>query len=238
MAYTPGPFDRESLYVQWGGSLPGGEQWSCGVRMANDGVASATGNLYIEGMDTQVAVDGWIKDAVLAFHQRPATLISNVAHLEFVKFNKIGLDGKYMDPTTSVHYYPAGTTGSGTGQQPANQVTLAITLLTGVSRGPAHMGRFYIPLPIAPVGNDGLISLGVADGIRDSARTFLEDLSNMPGVDSLGSPSVVVMSRKAGAPRTRQVTGVKVGRVLDTQRRRRRSLPESYESTVVDFGLL
>jgi len=73
--------------------------------------------------------------------------------------------------------------------------------------------------------------------VMNTTKTFLEAISDVPGVDLPSSPGAVVMSRKAGAPTTRIVTGVDVGRVLDTQRRRRRSLPESYSHVAVDQGI-
>jgi hypothetical protein len=44
-----------------------------------------------------------------------------------------------------------------------------------------------------------------------------------------------VMSRH-GSGSTHKITGCKIGRVLDTQRRRRRSLPENYRIVAIDTG--
>jgi hypothetical protein len=105
-----------------------------------------------------------------------------------------------------------------------NQITLAATLATGYSRGPAHKGRFYLPMVAfqAQVA-DGLIATAAADAAQDVVSVWLTTC-NAADPDY----RVAVFSRKAGAPQHKLVTGIHIGRVLDTQRRRRRSLPEKY----------
>lgn len=59
--------------------------------------------------------------------------------------------------------------------------------------------------------------------MSESVDTFVSDL-NAVNADF----EVAIFSRKLGAAGNRRVTGNLVGRALDTQRRRRRSLPETY----------
>jgi hypothetical protein len=241
MAYTPGNFDRNHLQLTWGGKLPGGEDWSCSLKLADGrtGSLAAANDAFLATVNVADAVNGYIKDAILAFHTRVATNISAAAKLNYAKLALIGREGRYPDGEDSQEYVFANVGGGGPGgTTPPNQVALVVSLLTPYTRGPAHRGRFYLPLPIIPVSTtDGLISAADANAVAGSAKTFLEDLSDVPGLDLPSSPGVVVMSRKSGAATTRIVTGVEVGRVLDTQRRRRRSLPESYSHVVVDQGL-
>jgi predicted peroxiredoxin len=69
----------------------------------------------------------------------------------------------------------------------------------------------------------------ISDEHRDFAVTAATTL-----LTSLNAASanweVAVFSRKQGAAGNRKVTGIEIGRVLDTQRRRRRSLAEGYAS--------
>jgi hypothetical protein len=243
MPYTPGPYLKNHGYLQWGGSLPGGEIWSCGMRFGSFG-----GDLPgIEGADNWF--DGgdpgnYAEDTLLPhyetcvkdFHSRPASQISNRCQLQFVKFNLIGIDGNYMLANTFGRYFANLAGGSGYLTHPGNQVCLAVTLTTSIQRGPGSKGRFYMPLPMVPVQADGRIDEGSADGILASARTFIEDLADVPGVDAPNDPSPAIMSRKAGSPTMRKIQGVRIGRVLDTQRRRRGSLSEGYRSDIVDQG--
>lgn len=214
MPYTPGPFDSPHWYLQWGGKLPGDEEWSCGLRMAAIGAFTPANDM---------AALTSAKNAVQAYHVSPLTYISGTAKLSFVKMNLIGTDGHYVDDST-LEIVVADVGGGGPAQQPhPNQVALAVSLTTGFSRGPAHRGRFYLPLPGQMVDEFGLIDAGSANDVSTATDTFIGAL-NAHTVNS----KVAVFSRKSGAAQHRLVTGNQVGRVLDTQRRRRRSLLENY----------
>lgn len=216
--YQVGPFDSTHIYIQWGGKLPGEEQWTCGLRM-NSGSGSSPS-------DAETMLDG-VQLAIAAYHGRSGSQISPKALLSYVKVNAIGVNGKYQAQLTTQHAYqdfPGGATYGYTGNYP-NQVAWAVALTTGFSRGPAHRGRFFNPLPSAGVAADGRVTGGEAASLVVSAKLLVADL-NAAG----GAHQVVVMSRKAGAPAHRPVTGIAVGLVLDTQRRRRNSLAENYQS--------
>lgn len=214
MPYTPGPFDSSHLYLQWGGSLPGLEEFSCGVRLASTDGASTS--LDPAGMLAGATA------AVKAMHQSSVLAISGLANLQFVKLNYINPDGHYAEGTTFQSLFPDWQGGQNL-PAPPNQVAWAVSLTTGVSRGLAHRGRFYLPLPTQTVASDGLVSVSARDAALPPLNTFLTAINALdPGY------KVAVFSRKAGAPTHRLVTGIQLGRVLDTQRRRRRSLPEQY----------
>lgn len=214
MAYVPGPFNVAHLYLQWGGTLPGGDEWSCGLRMQPVGQGVA-GN-------SQTRLDA-AATAIEAFHTRGISYISPRALLTFTKLNAIGTDGKYVANTTMEHIH-ANVAGGGTVERtPPNQIAVVVSLTTGFSRGPAHRGRFYVPLPTMVVGGDGRAAQGDVDFVKQSATTLLTALN---GIDA--GFKVAVMSRKLGAAIGRNVTGIEVGRVLDTQRRRRNKLAEAY----------
>ena len=212
----PGPFIAPHLYLQWGGTLPGGDVWSCGLRMSpiNSGnVSEAAGML-----------DG-AAAAVAAFHGQNSggIQINSRAVLTHVKLNAIGTDGKYVLPTTNEKVMANVPGGFVDANCPPNQVALAVTLLTAVSRGPANKGRFYLPLPAYQLGTDGRIGQTYAESAHTGVTTFLAALNAVNA-----NMKVAVYSRKLGAPAQRLVTGAKVGRVLDTQRRRRNALVEDY----------
>jgi len=217
MVYYAGPFDQPHIYLQWGGKLPGGESWSCGLRFRN----AAPGGPELATTETVPAA---ITAAVQAFHTRPGSMISQFAKLSFVKFNLITMDGKYANPLTGQAIL-ADIGGGGTATTPyhPNQVALAISLTTGFTRGPAHRGRFYMPLPNTALAVDGLVSATDRDSVKASALTFVAALNAVSA-----NAQIAVFSRKIGAATNRMVTGVAVGRALDTQRRRRRALVENY----------
>lgn len=231
-----GDFDRMHFIIQWGGTLPGDEEWSCSLRMANN-FTGDTPISFPAAEDVQEWVDGAVKDAVLAYHTRGDTHISSGVKLTFCKANIVKMDGHYLSPISHEHLFTPTAGGGGAGVHP-NQVALVVSLLTGLARGSAHRGRYFLPMPnLAVDQTDGLIGEAYALDVATSTRTFLEALSDTPGVDTSSTVNVVVMSRKSGAPATHKVTAIEVGRVLDTQRRRRRSLPETYRRSIVDFGV-
>jgi hypothetical protein len=214
MVYVPGPYDSNHLYLQWGGKLPGNEQWSCGMRLYGpSATAVADAASLIDDMVTPIK----------AFHQSNSTYICAPAKLSFIKLNAIGTDGHYMAPTTNV-LVQADIAGGGpaTPIHP-NQVALAISLETGFSRGPAHAGRFYMPLPGFTVGADGLIAAADRDLVKGTANGLITAINATNGTWKVG-----VFSRKSPGAGHRAVTSAAVGRVYDTQRRRRRSLAELY----------
>jgi hypothetical protein len=215
MAYVAGPFSDPHLLMQWGGTLPGLEQWSCSMRFK-----SVSGTILTPN-DQDAMLPG-VVTALKAYHARPASLIASGALLSYVKLNTIGTDGHYEIDTTSESIF-ADTAGGNSAAAPANQIALVVSLETGFSRGPAHEGRYYSPLCPALPGADGLIVAADATSCHGSVTTLLAALN---AVNS--NFKLAIFSRKSGAPASRLVTGARVGRVLDTQRRRRRSLAESY----------
>jgi hypothetical protein len=106
-----------------------------------------------------------------------------------------------------------------------NQVALAISLGTG-QRGRSKRGRIYLPMPQVSLESDGQFLAVQADGIRNRFVTFVNNLNNGPGFSN-PEPRVTIASQ-SGA--NTDVTQVRVGRVLDTIRSRRRSLPEAYNA--------
>lgn len=215
MAYTAGPFDSSHIYVQWGGKLPGNEQWSCGFRMYGP---AATAETDAAGMLAGVAA------ALVTYHQAANTGISPRALLSFVKVNGIGTDGTYLADSTNQALY-ADLPGGGTvANTPANQIALAVSLTTGYSRGPAHRGRFYLPLPCFAIDANGVFAAANAITVSGTTDTLLGNINAVDPDWKMG-----IFSRKLGAAGHRAVTGNLVGRVYDTQRRRRRALVENYQ---------
>lgn len=212
MPYTPGPFDSAHWVLQWGGKLPGSETWSCSLRMALTG-----GAVTITSTEHAAVVA-----AIQAYHQAANTQISSLAKLSFVKFNPVDVNGHYSFDTTN-ETIVADVAGGVTETTPKypNQVTWVVSTVTGFSRGPAHAGRFFNPLPTVTVQADGLVGASAATNLKTTGNTLITSLNAVAA-----GLKVAVFSRKSGAATHRLVTGVEVGRALDTQRRRRRKLTE------------
>jgi len=244
VAYAPGPFDRKHHLLVWGGTLPGDETWCCSLRLAGtSGISEETtriaNDLWVDSKsdeDRQSWLDDDIAPAVLTYHTAAGTGLHPNAKLTYCKLNPIGIDGHYLSETTIEHVFPPAP-GGGPANNTPNQVALVVSLTTGFTRGPAHRGRFFLPMPSMNMGGvDGCFSDGAIDNCVLTTKTFLEEIADVPGLDTVGSAEPAVMSRKLGSPKTRKVTGVAIGRVPDTQRRRRRNIPEDYQVTGTSFG--
>lgn len=117
--------------------------------------------------------------------------------------------------------------GSG-GTRLPSQVSLCVTT-EAAARGPARFGRFYLPGPAAAVQADWRMSEADCESYLASIVQFLKDVSD--SIDVPGSTRSVDMVNISGigTGTMQTVKTVRVGRVYDTQRRRRSQLEEAYE---------
>lgn len=214
------------LLLAFGGSAWGGqEQWQNTIRMRKElnlGDVGDTLNAFARDNMEDVVTD--VKNFFNSFQG-----FSNQHRLEFVKFNAIRPDGRYLDQerTNQANFEPI--VGSGGVHNPP-QTAIVATLGTSAARGRAHAGRMFLPAIGDPaVGNDGRITVAKAQQVADLVAVFLNNLNNWPGFDGVTTPEVNIMSKLDGSHR--KVNHVRVGRVLDTMRSRRSGLSEGYQTT-------
>jgi hypothetical protein len=207
--------------VHFGGSLPGPETWSCGIRTSG----SSTGFLpdpdsYLN--DIFAGLSSWFSNV--------ANMVTANATLQYVKANNINATGHYNDPVTHVHSY-TGTINGGASSQVVPFVAMCYSWTTAAARGIAHTGRIY--MPVTTTGVQGTSVAAPADVTKyvNAAHALLLIISNGSGATAnLTVPSVV----SPGAPSNgnlgviRQINGVRVGNVFDVQRRRKAQIPEVY----------
>jgi hypothetical protein len=209
----PRPFLR---VVASGSAWSGNETWSTGWTMAR-----FPDETLILPIDQPEDVQPYF-DAVAAWWARGASRISGYALLEMVKVNVIDVHGLYADKNNTFLYEAPTPIPGGSGSAAfAPQLSCAISLTTDVRRGPGSKGRFYPPIPSVSAEADGLVDLAHAQTMADSALTLINDLNDL-------GPELVSVVSAVGSGNIEQVTGVRVGRVIDTIRRRRSSIPESY----------
>lgn len=213
--YQPGPYDQAHWYFQVGGRMPGGlETWSNGFRLAiPNGTAGDT---------VTTAQENAFKAAFQAFYA--SSIISSGVLLEYMKYGRIEENGHMLPGAAAkVVSYGVSIGGTGTLSSLPFQSTIAVTWRTNMARGLAHKGRFYIPLPsLASDAGAGTITQASADSVRDKANTLLA------AINAVSPYYLAIFSRKSGSPTHQTVVGSSVGRVWDTQRRRRRNLVENY----------
>lgn len=210
----------EHWYVAFGGTAWGNEEWQCGIRMAGGPV---------QGWDVNDALDDVAAD-VEKFVTSSGARFPQGYYLNYCKLNRIGPDGLYVDKGNSyTHVYAPAIQGTTAPKQPP-QIALVVTTLTDANIGPAHAGRFYwIGCAFTATISIGTsYNIGTADqtALANAAATLMQDLGDWPGLDVTGLAPAVVSKRGEGT--WRYITGVRVDDVLDTQRRRAKTLPRTF----------
>lgn len=218
------PYSTNSVQVTYGGSLFDTETWSIRIKAWSTTPVSDAGLVAgIAGTAADFFTDASSQIAV-------ADLCVNAqATLDFVKVAALDVDGHYaLESDADVHSVAPGSGAAGGGSTVPAQLTEVVTFLTAAHRGHASKGRVFIPgANLSDLSSDGLTTIAGTEDLRDA---FLGWLNNGNGILSSAFSSNMrwgVLSN-VGAGRAHQITDITVGRVIDTQRRRRRSLDESY----------
>jgi hypothetical protein len=185
------------------------------------------GGSFVGTQDSKVPPD--IVAAVKEFH-RSSGVSSSAAKLDLIKFNAIGPNGRYIASTLTTRTEVVPPTAGSSSVFPPPQLTIAVTLRTGRARGRGSRGRFYPPYPpvaVAVAEETGQITAAAAQTLGTAAVALIQALNN---ATSETNPDVgglrVVVASDLGTGVFEPVTGVEVGRVVDTMRSRRTSLKE------------
>lgn len=144
----------------------------------------------------------------------------------------------------SVDFYtvsPLMDGGGTSGALPA-QISLAMTLTSELQRGTGSKGRMYLPgINLAVQGTTGKLLSSVTDTLRTGLKTMFDginadaDIPDRVILVSRGNKLVTVPGGDITYinPVNKNVTGLRVGDVYDTQRRRRNGLTEAYSTAVL-----
>jgi hypothetical protein len=233
------------IRASWGGVLgnPGVEVWTNSVNLmglTGGATAGATGaGLASQLPALQAIVTGWFqaKDT----DGRGISAISATARLSWVKFNRIGADGKYLDNPNTLEFAPVTGGGQYSATAPLPgiiwQQSSVISLLTGQPRGRGSHGRIYPPACGLPVGDDGYMAADLTLKMQANAVRLIGDLNkinNQAGSGALFNVCVVSAESKGRPAKNTPVTRLHVDRIPDVQRRRvNRLAPNAVtESTV------
>jgi hypothetical protein len=132
--------------------------------------------------------------------------------------------GKYLSQTNSNTWLipPPVPDGNSTVNAPP-QLSVVVGFMTALLRGPASKGRIYAPTGGGGVDATGRLPVASQTQMNTATRTLLNAIN---AIQSAGNFKAVVFSKEFQS--VRAITGVRTGRVVDTQRRRRTSLAEEY----------
>lgn len=195
------------------------------------------GNWHLVGPSLgQFDVDDYLNDQVAP---AASTLINTgffgtTVRLDRLKVYPIGNDGKaipappYAAGSPVTLEWKSGVTpnGTATGGILPLQCASVISLRTS-QVGRRGRGRFYLPgIPKTQTEDDGLLGSGYTGTGFTNVQTFLDDISFDSAIPTVRVVNPIV----TGAPYTDYglVSEIRMGNVVDTQRRRRRALVETY----------
>lgn len=160
-----------------------------------------------------------------AYWVKPAARIPSQAQLRYVKWNRVGTDGKYVNQYGSRRYDYLEPLGGGNSTVFPYQIACCVTWQTDRHRGLGAKGRTYFPTSATLESGSGRIVRTDAEGISIAAAGLIAAWSNAEGLDTTALAPVV--GSKAGAGALRPIQSVGVGQVFDTMRSRRNAMPES-----------
>lgn len=195
------------------GTLPGGEEWATGLWWT---VNAAPTN----GPDFQSFVDEYAADV---FAHTGWFRPQNVAAATWT-----GVKGYYYAGNPSAPAIFAGenvfgspVTGTGSGQEQPNQVSIVCSTLTGQS-GRSFRGRMYVPAT-----NLGITAGVIASGQVDAVATGLVDAIDAVRTDTTWRPMVVSNTQNVMT----EIIQLRVDNKPDIQRRRANKLVSTYRNT-------
>lgn len=169
-----------------------------------------------------------LKAAVGAFFG--TAMFSSHVWVREVRAYHIGPDGKTVGNPRWFDWTGTEVKGTGTSVVYPPQTALVVTT-AAANRGNARYGRFYLPMINVPLEPDLRIHVNQAVTIGAASTAYLKALSRAFVIpNGLPHPTPVNISM-LGQGRQQPITRIRVGRVLDTVRTRRRQLEEAYQDT-------
>lgn len=209
------------LKITFGGELEGTEEiWTCGLHMAKN-----NSNYDVDEFDDLKGGEvSTMASRIQSFYVNPDNRFPANMKLLWVKLALIGTNGKYLtDPAE--HIYPSPVSGGST--DPFVPSTAAvITLVSDKFKDPGKYNRFYIPICAPEGANAYTLSTTNTSDIALSASIMINGFNNDTILGDLESNVVAVSQRVASYM---PITSVRVGNIIDSQRRRRNKLVESYQ---------
>lgn len=217
-------YPNNFVKVTFGGTIYSqADIWTCGINYG-----SPDGDIDLQALKN-TAAKNTLPNHVREWFTDTRSQISNRATLEWVKLAYIGADGKY-ELDADIFEYDDLVTGSvaTSSYVPIPQHTTAISFNSEVRRGAGRFGRIYPPLN-GVVYNDGMVSTEGANQMRDAAAKLLANMGVALSLTSQGYLPPIIASQRT--EKHNEIVGVRVGRVVDTQRTRRNAFQEMYTST-------
>lgn len=209
-----------------GTDFGGAEIWTTSFWLGLDG-----GGTFAD--PTQAEADA-IATAWETFFTNSAHFFSTRHQTTAIKVSEVLANGTSDPARTVYHNYGTPISGAGGPGDMPPQVALAATLTSARARGYASKGRMYLPAPTVGVDATGHMITGTAAALATGLKTFFDAVN---ANNTLGLYAILNSAATVGVPSHSalqvRVTGIKVGNVYDTQRRRRNGLSEAYSASTL-----
>nr|CRY97296.1 hypothetical protein [uncultured prokaryote] len=212
-------------YITFGGTVgevvPGDEIWQCGIRVKAQTSQFDEGNLQLYVDDIADALGDWFNDS----NQK----ISNKTTLNWVKAANIDPSGKYpAGSVPGIHDYSSPPVGSVSGYN-VPQFCSLVWSYKGIEivRGAGANGRIYPPFSPIPAEGTSAVITSAQNTAVVSSQTLLAVIAN---AESSNEDLVVIPIIASSKGPFQAITSTRVGNVVDTQRRRRNAVKETYVS--------
>lgn len=214
-------YERPFIRVTFGGGIADNNDiWSCGFALANYTETLNYEQWFIE----QSANLATIGTLLSTFVSHPDTLVPNNAKLFWAKMALIGTDGKYMREAVETQLNSGGARNVAYSPQDA----LVIGLVSSKWKDPGKNNRFYLPTIGPSAVNAWKLTPQEQEGVVAQAVTLFNEINDQVDGGMPGWSARVGVVSDSGAGSQLAAQDVRVGAIVDTQRRRRNKLNEDY----------
>lgn len=208
--------------IRINGLLPGGEVWSINPKFGISGGGAVDDYQILLGWASSVA--GLNSGNIFPTSWR--TALSTAGRIASIRAEYYGADGRLA--VAAEYILPTSVAGTGTPNKSFSDA-ICVSLLSG-RPGRSYRGRLYIPGLAVGLDTTALrITPTVTLALATEGAAFLDAIADAVGAGQVVRP--IIVSQTLGV--NTQVSAVRVGDVLDTQRRRRDSLQEAYNTAPV-----
>lgn len=216
MAYLQ-PFTSVTMN---GTTAGGNEIWSAGFHLDSED-APVTGAEWVDLIDEV----GFAIAELLGTMYESANLQTPAdTFMTSVKFANIGIDGKYLQEAVEFPLSAQGSLNSGY----APQVALVTTLQSSKFKDPGKYNRFYLPIAMGGVGGTWRLAGGNQTAYLDTVADTMDAINAELTAATTNNTVRVSVVSSSGTGFSSPAIALRLGQILDTQRRRRNKLPEAY----------
>ncbi len=178
------------------------------------------------GLPTDAQIAG-VSSAIFDWWSASAAHIGAEAQAKLLTVSLIGPDGHVVvDGSGAFVQKVVPCEVHGTTAEPTHpwQIANVLSLIT-TRHGPRGKGRMYLPIPAFAISG-GKVDASQRAAALNTAATAMGAINSALEVDGAVGPFHVAVASSLGE--IHPVTQLRMGRVLDTQRRRRDALTEEY----------